>query len=339
VQQLPITDARWLAFVRGRPDATPFHDPAWAALLGECYDMPVCALALVDESGAVRAGMPVAAAPRLLGRSRRLVSLPFTDAIVPLVGASDVATFVQAADTYRQAREFTRIELRGELAGAEPAAGSAVIHSLSLTSDPEELLRRFSKGKRRDIRASERSDLRVRRAERETDVTETFYRLHVDTRRRHGVPVQPKRFFRLLWHQLLERGLGFSLIAEQGGEPVASAIFLIGGGQVVYKYAASDAARRSQLPNDLLIWNAIKQSCRDGLTMMDFGRSELTAVGLRAFKSRWGTVESPLTYSTIGAPATPSHRAGEAGVLAGVLRRSPRLVTRVAGEVLYRYAA
>lgn len=301
--------------------------------------MPVFVLAELDESGDVRAGMPVAAAPRLVGASRRLVSLPFTDALAPLVPAPDVSAFVEAADTYRRAHAFTRIELRALLAGAQPAAESAVSHTLRLTADPEELLARFSKGKRRDVRASERSELQIRRAEREADVAETFYRLHLDTRRRHGVPVQPKRFFRLLWRQVLERDHGFALIAELGGVPVASAIFLVGGGRIVYKYSASDAAQRTQLPNDLLIWTAIQQACKDGLESLDFGRSETSAVGLRAFKSRWGALESPLTYSTIGAAAATGRGEGSSRLLGEVLQRSPRVVTRALGELLYRYAA
>jgi CelD/BcsL family acetyltransferase involved in cellulose biosynthesis len=152
------------------------------------------------------------------------------------------------------------------------------------------------------------------------------------------VPSQPKRFFQLLWRRVIEPGSGFVLLVRQGTVPVASAVFLTGGGRVVYKYSASDLGYRDQKPNDLLLWSAIEDACSAGYTSFDFGRSELSAAGLRAFKSSWGAEERPLVYSTIGT--------GEAGDLSpasdklgGLLRHSPRWVVRAAGELLYRYAS
>ena len=73
--------------------------------------------------------------------------------------------------------------------------------------------------------------------------------------------------------------------------------------------------------------------------MLDFGRSDLHSTGLRQFKSSWGANEVPLVYSRLGAArgAAGDDRLGSA--LGFVIRRSPRLVCRFAGELLYRYAA
>jgi CelD/BcsL family acetyltransferase involved in cellulose biosynthesis len=338
VQRISIADSRWRDFVTARADATPFHEPAWASLLGECYAMDVFALVEIDESDRVRAGTPVAAAPRLPGRPRRLVSLPFTDALAPLVDPPEERRFAEAADSFRRAQRLARIEFRGGLDGARAGLAAAVIHTLPLDGGPEALLDRFSKGKRRDVRAADRQALTARHADAEHDLTETFYRLHLETRRRHGVPVQPKRFFKLLWRRILEPGHGFALIAEDAGVPIAGAVFIVGHGRIVYKYSASDVSRRNQLSTDLLIWTAIQKACGDGLRAMDFGRSEVTAEGLRAFKSRWGAVEEPLVYSAVGDGADTGG-SGTPGLAASMLRRSPKFVTRAVGELLYRYAA
>jgi CelD/BcsL family acetyltransferase involved in cellulose biosynthesis len=338
MQRLSIDDPRWRDFVARHPDATPFHDPAWASLLAECYGMSGFVMAQVDESEAVTAGIPVLAPPRLPRRARRLVSLPFTDSLAPLVDMAGADSFAAEANAMRHELGISRIELRGAFGGADRAYASAVIHKLSLVEDPETVARSFTKGKRRDVRASERKGLDVRRAESEQDLTETYFQLHLETRRRLGVPSQPKRFFRLLWHRLLEPGRGFTLIVRQHGDAVAGAVFLVGNGTIVYKYSASDARRRSDMPNDLLIWSAIKEACQGGLTRFDFGRSELAAVGLRQFKSRWGAVEEPLVYSMIGeADGTAGSRGND--MLGTVLRRAPVWVTRATGELLYRYAA
>jgi lipid II:glycine glycyltransferase (peptidoglycan interpeptide bridge formation enzyme) len=55
---------------------------------------------------------------------------------------------------------------------------------------------------RRNIRRAQRAGVVVRPGNAEADVTEVFYRLHTRTRHRLGVPVQPLRYFRLLWEAI-----------------------------------------------------------------------------------------------------------------------------------------
>jgi CelD/BcsL family acetyltransferase involved in cellulose biosynthesis len=340
LHRVSLDDPAWAAFVAGHPDATPFHEPAWARMLAECYRLTAFALVERDPAGGVDAGLPLVAPPRIPGRPRRLVSLPYTDLVGPLVAPLHEASFAGSLDAARRRLGYDRVELRGAVDGADELATQAVIHTLGLGSDVDAMLANLTKGKRRDVRAAQRSGLSVRRAERETDVTQTYFDLHLRTRRRLGVPSQPRRFFALLWRQLLEPGHGFVLIAEQGGSPVAGAVFLTGNGTVVYKYSASDRAARGGLATDLLVWHAIADSCRQGFAVFDFGRSELDAHGLRRFKDRWGAVERPLVYSVVGLqelrPA-PLRRGGSTA--ARVLRRAPLWLTRLSGEVLYRYAA
>ncbi len=192
--------------------------------------------------------------------------------------------------------------------------------------------------RRRNVRLSEQNGLTIRRAQSERDITEAFYGLHLETRRRLGVPAQPKRFFRLLWERIIEGGRGFALIVQRGPVPVASAVFLVGNGITVYKYGASDVRYLDQKPNDLLMSSAIRDACQEGCSSFDFGRSDLSAAGLRAFKSSWGAEEEPLVYSTIGA-GDQDDVSSAAGLMGGVLRHTPSWVTRAVGELLYRYAA
>ena len=79
--------------------------------------------------------------------------------------------------------------------------------------------------------------MRVVRGESAADV-ETFYRLHLQTRRRLGVPVQPRRFFALLLERVIRTGLGFVLTAHRDNVPVAGALFCAWNGTVMCKYSA-----------------------------------------------------------------------------------------------------
>jgi lipid II:glycine glycyltransferase (peptidoglycan interpeptide bridge formation enzyme) len=209
---------------------------------------------------------------------------------------------------------------------------------LSLDPDPERVEAEFSRATVRNVRLGRKRGIVVRRAESEHDVSSIYYGLHLDTRRRLGVPAQPRRFFRLLWSRALDRGFGFALIAEQAGTPIAGALFLSWKGSVVYKYGASDSRYWNLRPNNVLFDEAIRSSCLEGNRRFDFGRSELEAEGLRQFKRSWGAEELTLEYSVIG--ERPRARSGGGGkTLEPVLRRSPRWLTRAIGELLYRYAA
>jgi lipid II:glycine glycyltransferase (peptidoglycan interpeptide bridge formation enzyme) len=213
-----------------------------------------------------------------------------------------------------------------------------VRHVLALDRDADAVLRTFHRSQvQRNIKRAERSGVVVRRGSSATDLTDVFYRLHVGTRRRLGVPVQPRRFFARLWERMIEPGLGSVLIAEADGTAVAAAVFLAYGENVIYKYGASDAGSWTLRPNHALFWEAIRTSCDAGYRWFDFGRTDLEDASLRRFKGWWGSEEIPLSYATLADRAPGPKRNGRA--LAPVIRRSPRWVGRALGELLYKHAA
>jgi CelD/BcsL family acetyltransferase involved in cellulose biosynthesis len=168
---------------------------------------------------------------------------------------------------------------------------------------------------------------------------DSFYSLHLATRRRQGVPIQPRRFFQLLWDRVLARGGGELLVAEAGGHALAAAVFLRRGGRIVYKFGASDSSSWDLRPNHAIFWEAIRAGCETGAEELDFGRTDLGNDGLRAFKAGWGTVERPLVYTFVGAQPRGGGSGTAHRALGAVIRRSPPAVCRVLGERLYRYAS
>ena len=338
---IPIDGARWRDFVATSDQAVPFHHPAWASFLAECYGYEAFAFATSDEKGRVTSGLPIIEVRNPRGR-RRWVSLPFTDVCEPLAGTpEDLAMLAERMEAARREAEVESVEVRAPLpAGIANLHSSAVTHTLTLDADHEDVMRTFKRSQvRRDIRKAEREGVTIRRAETSSDLTEVFYALHARTRRRLGVPVQPRRFFELLWTRIIEPGLGFVLLAYSGDVPVAGAVFLAWNGTIAYKYSASDPAFWRLCPNNLVVWTAIRWGCENGYRSFDFGRTDNENAGLRGFKSAWGATEEELYYATIGAARTePSaHRLEKA--TAAVIRRSPLWVCRAAGAVLYKYAA
>jgi len=337
-RRLALDDPRWTAFVATCPDAQPFHHPAWADLLADVYGYRAFAIAVEDAAGEIAAGLPMIEVAGVGGR-RRWIALPFTDSCAPLVRRRDL-DLAGALDEARCRAGVTRLEVRADTAwpGAWQAA-QASTHRLRLDPDPEVVFERFHRSQvQRGIRRAEHGGVVVRRGSSTEDVAGTFYDLHVQTRRRQGVPVQPRAYFRRL-AAVLERGLGFALLAYAGATPVAGAVFLAWNGTVVYKYGASDPAYWRLRPNHLIFWHAIRWACESGYRILDFGRTDASNSGLRAFKQSWGAEEQPLVYVALGNRTSDGARHAGAGAIGALIRRSPAWVCRLAGELLYRHAA
>jgi glycosyltransferase involved in cell wall biosynthesis/CelD/BcsL family acetyltransferase involved in cellulose biosynthesis len=332
-----LEDAEWHAFVSSSTEATPFHHPDWARVLADCYHLPAFAVAVRDEQGKIAAGLPVIETRGL--RSRRWVALPFTDCCPPLGPERWLPYLSLALDDLRVASSIAAAEVRGAMSDDNArTVVMGVTHRLPLNSDPESVLARLHPSQvQRSIAKAEREGVSVRRGETKADLTEIFYELHLMSRRRMGVPIQPRRFFELLWDHVLDPGLGFVLIAEHRSRPVAAAVFLSWNQTLVYKFGASDHRHLACRPNHAVLWRAIVDGCENGYQLLDFGLTETHETGLRSFKSRWGTTESEVVCSVYGEAQGVRQRPPT--MLTSVVRYSPPWVCRTLGELLYRHAA
>jgi CelD/BcsL family acetyltransferase involved in cellulose biosynthesis len=340
--RVALDNSAWHDFLATDANALPFHHPAWAQMLAESYGFSSFGLALEDAHGDLVAGVPVVETQGML-RGRRWISLPFTDFCPPLVARNSQvpALFEAQIDAAREEAGVESVELRAEpTSDLSHVVPSGLRHTLQLDRDSEKTFGRLKPSVRNKIRSAERSKLTITRAEREDDLIETFYALQTATRRRLGVPVQPRRYFSLLWRRVLEPGLGFVLTASAGAQPIAAAVFLAWNGTIVYKYGASDATSWKLRPNNALLWQAIAWACENGYSTFDFGRTEHGNEGLREFKRGWGTDETPLVYAVLGPARLSASRADRAVRLTKpVIQHAPDFVCRALGRALYRYAA
>lgn len=333
---LEVDDRRWMRFVEAQPGATPFHHPLWAQLLADCYGMRPFAVG-VEADGELAAGLPFLEVRNLTG-VRHWVALPFTDMVAPLGSSSGLSELGAALERRLAEEDIRSVEIRSDV-GWGGASNRGYSHVLSLGPDPEELLQTFSKTRvRQEIARAARDGVQIRVGERSEDLVSTFYWLHLHTRRRLGVPVQPRRFFSLLWQRFISQGLGTVLVAEHGGRPIASGVFLGWNGTLVYKFGASDRGARAGA-NHAILWEAIRRACEAGMRELDFGRTDSGNEGLRAFKAGWGTDERALVYTAIGDTRDSADPRVLGSTLSFVIRHSPPWICRAAGEMLYRYAA
>ena len=334
----PIADTRWLEFVERQPTASIFQHPQWLALLQRQYGYALSAWSVVEPSGAIVAGLPVASVEsRLTGR--RLVAIPFSDLCPPLVAtqAREAQRTLVRIIEGAQARARLPLEIRAPVEGLSGAqtAGRFLHHWLDLTVTPEALARSIKPALRRGVAKARREGLVVERTVNR-GALEEFFRLHVRTRRRQGVPTQPKRFILGLM-DLFDRGLGCVFVVRHRHRPVAAAVFLMFNRGLIYKYGASDERFLNLRPNNLLFDEAIRWGVESGARELDFGRCDIENSGLAAFKRGWGCAEEVLVYTYLGAPAPTGEPRG-AHVLEMIIRNSPAFAGRAIGELLYRHA-
>jgi CelD/BcsL family acetyltransferase involved in cellulose biosynthesis len=296
----------------------------------------------VKRDGRICSGLPFAEVHSAL-TGHRLVSLPFSDHCAPLVRGNDgmlVERLASLARMHASNRE-SRIELHTEIRDipASHLDHEYVLHTLDLTKEPSELFASFDRRTtQRSIRIAEKKGVVVKEC-RTKDEFELFYGLHLKTRKRLGVPVQPKALFDNIWEQMLKSGLGFALIAFAGETPIGGGVFFSFNDTVVFKYSASDMKYKSLQPSHAFIWSAMRIARERGCTTFDFGRTDRSHEQLRRFKNSWNATEHDLNYTIIADHPRPERLSKLQTALGHIIRHTPEFVCRISGEVLYKHFA
>jgi CelD/BcsL family acetyltransferase involved in cellulose biosynthesis len=338
LMRIDPSDERWKAFVEADPLANIFHHPSWVGLLAECYGYQPFILGLSADGERITAGLPLLNINSPL-TGRRWVSLPFTDYCNPLYCDDEAyRQLVEALTHLSQDKNTPQIEVRWALADQASVQNHSqfVKHSLNLDQDIESISKSLHRTQRQNIKTAEKNNLQIVRGEN-LDSLRVFYHLHCLTRRRQGVPVQPWRFFELLYNRLIKSELGFILLAYAGDQCLAAGLFLHWQKTLVYKYASSGDTGQDLRPNHLLTWTAIRWGCDNGYKIFDFGRTDIENEGLRTFKNRWGAEEAPLSYSYFPAKTIHSSKGRISSLMHVILRNSPLWVCRSTGELLYKH--
>ncbi len=292
----PLSATDWDASVAEHPRSTIFHGSAWARVLRETYGHQPFYFVRYD-GGQLAAALPVMEVSSPL-TGRRGVSLPFTDfcpALEPADGKGE-DLYQNAMECGRQ-RRWKYLECRGldsAWEGARPSL-SYCVHKLDLRVGPQRLFQRLGGAVRQGVRKAEREGVKIDFDSGEATMR-TFFRLHCGTRRRHGLPPQPWRFFSNIQRHLLSKGHGFIATARLAKKPLAASVFFYDGHQALYKYGASDYAFQHMRPNNLIMWAAINQCAERGLATLNLGRTSLGNAGLRRFKLGFGSEEEEICY-------------------------------------------
>ncbi|UFS71101.1 GNAT family N-acetyltransferase [Geomonas sp. RF6] len=335
----PLSMPQWNPLVAAFPEATVFHSANWARVLVESYGFTPSYLALF-QGEALKGCLPLVATGSPL-TGRRGVSLSFADSCCALAPSrSDFQRLFKAAVAYGREKGWKGVEFRAEpFLKGEAASEKYMQHLIELSPDEGAMHRRLRESTARNIRKAVREGVEVEFSESLQGVME-YYRLHCLTRKRHGVPPQPSRFFRKIHEEVIARGLGFTALARYRGGTVAGIICLGFGRNAMYKYGASDETFQQVRANNLLLWETIKRCAHDGYTSFSLGRTDLDNEGLLVFKNGWGAEAEPISYYRydLRHDLFCSEEKRDLGCMKKMLRRMPVAILRGIGTLLYKYA-
>lgn len=335
----PTEVPQWDRILPGFTDYSFFHSSAWARVLSQSYQYKALYFMLVNDSAA-KGLLPVMEVnSRLTGR--RGVSLPFTDGCQALAdGPAEFEPLFEAARDYGRKHKWKFLEMRGGkfLEGAQ-SSSRYFFHTLSLSGTEEEVYATFRESTRRNIRKSVASGVTVQILTTEQAVRE-FYRLNQITRREHGLPPQPYLFFEKIHEHILSQGQGFVALASYRDATVAAAVYFHIGEKAIYKYGASDRQYQHLRPNNLVMWEAIRQCISQGVKSLCLGRTDIEHRGLRQFKMGWGVEEHSAGYYRYDLRAQkfmPGKDGKTFGSRKTIVASTPLPVLRSIGSILYRH--
>lgn len=333
----PLAEAGWDELLATHPECLFFHTASWARVLSSSYGYVPLYLAAVKD-GCLDGLIPFMEI-RSPVTGIRGVSLPFTDVcdlILPRGTGYEQA--LGSATKLARSRGWATFELRGRVAGMEtvPASAEYYLHDLDLSEGEESVLSRIRDNVRRNIRKAEREGVIIENEE-SAAALRRYYRLHCLTRREHGIPPQPFRFFERLGEHVLAKGNGTLLMARKGKKYIAGAVFLHHRGRAVFKFGASDRRHQHLRANNLVMWEAIRSYIGRRFRSLSFGRTDLDHDGLRQFKVSWGCSERVLRYSRylIDSGAWQVGTARHGAPWKAVFCRLPVPVLRAVGAIAY----
>lgn len=333
----PLLDARWDSLVSVLDRSSVFQTSHWARVLHDTYGhrpfyfcqssngRPEVLLPLMEVSS------------RWTGR--RGVSLPFTD-FCPLFSANSEARQSLHRVLVRRGRErgWRYFECRSNESQSVSNQPSLRFygHIIELDKKQDVLIARMGGATRRGIRKAQEANLQIEFSTTLVSMR-SFYALHCQTRRRHGVPPQPFRFFENIVRHIFETGHGFVALARLAGRPIGAAVFFYHRREALYKFGASDESFQHLRVNNLLMWEAMKRCAELGCEVLHLGRTSLGQEGLRRFKLGFGGREEQINYYKydFGKQAFITQADRARSGITNLFKCFPLPLFRLAGRFLY----
>lgn len=289
VSMQPGEESIWDAYVQGAQDASFFHLSGWKSVLEETYGHHTFYLMATDGNDVLGILPLFLIKNRFFGKH---VGSPPGG-----ICANDVITgqkLLEAAVELAEAEDADDLLLTG---GTQVWDGDLITiqrhctQRLVLPPDPEQLWKRISRHKRKNVGKARRSGLAVTMGGREH--LDFFYEVLSHKLRDLGTPVFDKRLLLNIMSEFPEET--HILVVTQGDQKIGALLLFVLKDIVYAQWAASYQNFQHYRPNDILFWHMLSWACEQGYSCCDMGRSQWGS-GNYKFKSLWGAETQPLYY-------------------------------------------
>jgi hypothetical protein len=334
----PLELSNWDDLVLATGKASFFHSSAWARVLYESYGYkPVYFCSF--ENGNLSTLMAFMEVESWL-TGKRGVSLPFSDHCA-FLGADQksLPEMIGQVFDYGKRAGWRYMEWRDTeaLFQGNTTFSHYVLHMLDLDRDLAAISAAFRESTRRNIKKAQNQGVKVSVLQSPNAMKE-FYRLHCATRKGHGFPPQPYKFFDKIAEHTVSAGKGIVVMATFQEIPVAGAVFFQFGDKALFKFGASDKRYHYLRPNNLVMWEAIRWHKDRSFRSLDFGRTSPEEKGLLQFKAGWGTETEELFYCKYDLRKSAFVRRPEKwGLASRFAAKLPLPVFNWVGSLLYRH--
>ncbi|MBC8181589.1 peptidoglycan bridge formation glycyltransferase FemA/FemB family protein [candidate division KSB1 bacterium] len=334
----PIIYKNWDDHIKTLKNTSFFYSSFWAKVLHQSYGYVPMYFAEISKNRLNFLLPLMEIKSRITGN--RAVSLPFTDHCDPIIpDKSYFKNFLNDIVVFGENGGWKYLEFRGgsELFRDKNSSLQYYQHLLSL-SDEKTLFAGLKSNTKRNIKKAEREGVCVS-IDNSSDAMDNFYALNCITRKKHGLPPQPKQFFKNIYENIIKNNYGNILIAKKDNRCLAAAIFFHFSKTVIYKYGASDVKYLHLRANNLVMWEAIKNYALQNFDTFDFGKTEISNEGLRRFKLGWGAEEKMINYYKydFSVKNFVNEKNKESGWYNYFFKKMPLPILKAAGNMLYKH--
>lgn len=336
----PIEYNDWNELMLNFSNYSFFHTLEWAKVLSKTYNYKPVYFCLFNNSKLSSVVPVMEIKSKLTGR--RLVSLPFSDFCEPLFNSfNDSEILKKLIFDYCKENKLSYIEFRTsdiKFPFETEQFRMDLRHVLNLKLNESELKHNLSDNNKRNIKSVVNEGLLIKEDNSLSSLI-SFYNLQSITRKKHGLPPQPRSFFNSIFRYIISENKGKIFSAYLNNKPIASQIFFTFGEKVLYKFGASINHNLPKGTNHLLMWEAIKKFSEEGYKELDLGRTETNHVGLRRFKLGFGA-EERIIYTTrynFQTNSFESFNSKTNGFYNHIFKHTPLYILKMIGNTLYKH--
>ncbi|MCM8787662.1 MAG: FemAB family PEP-CTERM system-associated protein [Candidatus Omnitrophica bacterium] len=284
-------EEKWNKFVEYHSESTFFHQFRWRRVIENIYGFKSHYIVAKDEEGNIQGILPLFEIKQLTGK--KLISVPFSTEGGILYNTEKAKNLLlEQAKNLMLANGSDYLELRQEKdIGINFETKDYYYHlKLNLNPNPEIIWKQMDKKARNAVRKARKLGLTT---DKGLHYFEEFYKIFSRNMRDLGTPVDKKEFFEEIIKQFPNQ---VDIVVAKLNEKVIGAVFLLKHKKTIKsEWASSLKKYRGYNANQLMYWRAIKDACKEGFEIFDFGRSMLEE-GTYKFKKKFGAKPIHMHY-------------------------------------------